>query len=56
MHFDGAVNGKGAGLGVIIITPEGESFPIAKQITYKVTNNMVEYEACIYSLEALVTL
>lgn len=53
MHFDGAVNNRGAGIGVILITPKGEIIPMAKNIEFEVTNNQDEYEACIFDLEAL---
>ena len=52
LYFDGSVNNKGAGLGVILVTPEGETIPMAKKLDFKVTNNMAEYEACIYGVEA----
>ena len=51
-YFDGAVNNKGAGLGVILVTPKGETIPMAKKLDFKVTNNMAKYEACIYGVEA----
>ena len=53
MYFDGAVNSQGAGIGVILISPEGEMIPMAKRLEFKVTNNQAEYDACIFSLEAL---
>ena len=53
VHFDGAVNSRGAGIGVILITPEGEMIPMAKKLEFEVTNNQAEYEACIFGLEAL---
>ena len=53
MHFDRAVNSRGAGIGVILITPEGEMIPMAKRLEFEVTNNQAEYEACIFGLEAL---
>ena len=37
LYFDGAVNNKGAGLGVILVTPEGETIPMAKKLEFKVT-------------------
>ena len=52
LYFDGAVNNRGAGLGVILIMPEGETIPMAKKLDFKVTNNMPEYEAYIYGVEA----
>ena len=54
MHFDGALNKCGAGIGVILITSEGEVLPIAKKLEFSVTNNMAEYEACIFGLEVLI--
>lgn len=53
MYFDGAVNSKGASVGVILISPEGEMIPMAKRLEFEATNNQAEYEACIYGLEAL---
>ena len=52
LYFHGAMNNKGVGLGVILITPEGETIPMAKKLDFKVTNNMAIYEACIYGVEA----
>ena len=52
LYFDGAVNNKGAGLGVILVMPEGKTIPMAKKLDLKVTNNMAEYEAYIYGVKA----
>ena len=30
---------------------EGETIPMAKKLDFKVTNNMAEYETCIYEVE-----
>ena len=40
MYFDGTVNKLGAGIGVIIITPEGETIPSSKKLMFPLTNNM----------------
>ena len=53
MHFDGAVNKNGAGLGVVLYTPDGELVLLSKRLTFPVTNNAAEYEACLFGLEAL---
>ena len=45
------MNNKGAGLRVILVTPEGKTIPMAKKLDFKVTNNMAEYEACIYGVK-----
>ena len=36
---------------MILVTPEGKTIPMAKKLDFKVTNNMAEYEACIYGVE-----
>ena len=43
---------RGVGLGVILVMSKGETIPMAKKLDFKVTNNMAEYEACIYGVEA----
>ena len=53
MYFDGVVSNRGAGIGVILISPEGEMIPMSKRLEFEVTNNQAEYEACIFGLEAL---
>ena len=53
MYFDRAVNNKGTGIRMILITPGGEVIPMIKRLEYEVTNNQVEYEACVFGLEAL---
>ncbi|XP_050238217.1 uncharacterized protein LOC126687703 [Mercurialis annua] len=53
MYFNGAVNKSGAGIGVILISPEGEWIPLSKRLDFWVTNNMYEYEACIFGMESL---
>ena len=50
MYFDRVVNSKGAGVGVILITPEGEMISMVKRLGFEVTNNQAEYEACIFGL------
>ena len=39
MYFDGAVNSREAGIGVILISLEGEMIPMAKRLKFEVTNN-----------------
>ena len=46
------MNNRGIGLGVILVTPEEETIPMAKKLDFKVINNIAEYEACIYGVEA----
>ena len=53
MYFDGVVNNKRAGIGVILVTPEGEMIPMAKRLEFQVTNNQAKYETYIFRLKAL---
>ena len=53
MYFNGVVNSRGADIGVILISPEGEMIPMAKRLEFEVINNQAEYEACIFRLKAL---
>ena len=39
-------------MGVILVTLEGETVPMTKKLDFKVTNNMAEYKAYIYGVEA----
>ena len=56
MYFDRAVNCRGAGIGVIVVTPDGEVLPLAERLMFLVTNNIAEYDACIFGIETLVVL
>src|ERR1043165_1120460 len=53
MYFDGAVNRKGAGLGVIIKSPEGGIIPLSKRLTFFVANNGAKYEVCLFGLTSV---
>jgi len=50
MMFDGAINQYGNGIGEVIISPQGTHFPFTARLSFKRTNNMAEYEACIMGL------
>ena len=53
MYFDRAVNQYGNEIGILLITSKGSHIPLAIKLNFEVTNNMVEYEACISEMEAL---
>ena len=53
MYFGGTMNQYGNGIGILLITPDGSHIPLAVKLNFEVTNNMVEYEACIAKMEAL---
>ncbi|XP_050909916.1 uncharacterized protein LOC127123764 [Lathyrus oleraceus] len=56
MVFDGAVNQYGNGIGAVIVNPQGSHIPFTARLTFKCTNNMAEYEACIMGLEECIDL
>ena len=51
--FDGEL---GNGIGVVLISPEGCHTPFTARLCFNCTNNMVEYEACIFGLKAAIDL
>jgi ribonuclease HI len=56
MYFDGALNLKGAGAGVLLISPQGEQLKYVLHIHYKASNNGAEYEALVHGLRIAVSL
>jgi ribonuclease HI len=56
MYFDGALNLEGAGVGVLLISPQGEQLKYVPQIHYNASNNGAEYEALIHGLRIAVSL
>lgn len=54
--FDGASNALGNGVGAVITSPAGFHIPFTARICFDCTNNMVEYEACIFGIEASIDL
>ncbi|XP_071933752.1 uncharacterized protein [Coffea arabica] len=51
LFFDGASNSLGAGIGAVLVSPEGKHYPAAAKLQFPCTNNMAEYEACIFGLK-----
>ncbi|XP_050889515.1 uncharacterized protein LOC127094778 [Lathyrus oleraceus] len=54
--FDAASNAYGHGIGTIITSPAGFHLPFIARLCFDCTNNMAEYEACIYCIEATIDL
>nr|XP_016474569.1 PREDICTED: uncharacterized protein LOC107796330 [Nicotiana tabacum] len=50
MFFDGAVNGKGVGIGAILISPTAQHYPATARLRFFFTNNTAEYEAYIMGM------
>ncbi|KAJ3689590.1 hypothetical protein LUZ61_018754 [Rhynchospora tenuis] len=51
VYVDGASSGKGTGLGVEIISPEGDRFKYALKVHFSPSHNVAEYEAFIAGLQ-----
>ena len=55
LYFDGTANQFGFGIGILLISPQGDHIPISVRLTFsdhhRLTNNIVEYEACITGIE-----
>ena len=60
MYFDGTTNHSRYGIGVLLVSPQGDHIPRSVRLTfpdyYPTTNNIVEYEACILGLETALKL
>ena len=60
MHFDGAANHSGYGIGVLLISLHGDHISRSARFAfvdhYSATNNIVEYEASILRLETALEL
>ena len=60
LYFDGAANQSGFGIGILLISIQGDHIPRSSRLTFsdhhRLTNNIVEYEACIIGLETALDL
>uniref|UniRef100_A0A2N9GFR7 Uncharacterized protein n=1 Tax=Fagus sylvatica TaxID=28930 RepID=A0A2N9GFR7_FAGSY len=52
LYVDGAANSRGSGLGVVLISPEGELLEQAVRLGFGASNNEAEYEALLHGLRA----
>ena len=55
LYFDGSVcdDGRGVGIGNVLISPSGVIFELSNRLEEFCTNNQVEYEALLFGLEFL---
>ncbi|XP_071905708.1 uncharacterized protein [Coffea arabica] len=51
LFFDGTANSFGVGIGAFLVSPERKHYPGATKLQFACTNNMAEYEACIFGLK-----
>ena len=54
MYFDGASHALGRGVGVVLISPEGNHCPFIVKLSFDYTNNVAEYEVCVLGLQATI--
>ncbi|WRX22822.1 Ribonuclease H domain - like 10 [Theobroma cacao] len=54
MFFDGASNALGHGIGVLLVSPEGDHYPVIAKLNFYCTNNVAEYEACVMGLQVAI--
>ena len=60
LYFDGATNQLGFGIGILLISSQGDHIPRSVRLTFsyhhRLTNNIVKYEASITGLETALDL
>ena len=60
LYFDGVANQSGFGIGILLISPQGDHIPISVRFTFsnhhRLINSIVEYEARIIGLETALDL
>ncbi|XP_058217367.1 uncharacterized protein LOC131328439 [Rhododendron vialii] len=52
LYFNGAFNQCGYGIVVLLVSLNDSHIPLSYKLRFKVTNNQVEYKACIAGMEA----
>jgi len=53
LFFDGSTCDRGAGIGIVLISPQGKKYEFSLPIVATSTNNQAEYQALIKGLELL---
>jgi len=56
LFFDGSARQKKGGVGVVLISPNEDHVKYMARLDFEATNNMAEYEALIFGLEAALSL
>nr|XP_027127753.1 uncharacterized protein LOC113743866 [Coffea arabica] len=51
LFFDGASHSFGAGIGAVLVSPEGKHYPATTKLRFPCTNNMAEYETYFFGLK-----
>jgi ribonuclease HI len=50
INFDGSLQLQGAGAGILVTSPKGESFKYVMQMHFPASNNAAEYETLLHGL------
>ena len=53
LFFDGSSCGNGSGIGVVLISPQGDKFWVSFPIEASATNNQAEYHAILKGIQLL---
>jgi len=53
LFFDGSTCDRGAGIGILLVSPQGKKYEFSLPIVATSTNNQAEYQALIKGLELL---
>jgi hypothetical protein len=56
IDFDGSIQLQGAGAGILVTSPKGETFKYVLQMHFPASNNAAEYEALLHGLRIATTL
>jgi ribonuclease HI len=56
INFDGSLQLQGAGAGILVISPNRESFKYVLQMHFSTSNNVAEYEALFHGLRIATSL
>jgi hypothetical protein len=56
INFDGSLQLQGAGAGILLTSPKGESFKYVLQMHFLASNNAVEYKALLRGLRITTSL
>ncbi|XP_073129182.1 uncharacterized protein [Henckelia pumila] len=52
VYVDGSSNSEGCGVGVLLISPQGDDIRLAVRLDFRASNNEAEYEAVLIGLRA----
>jgi ribonuclease HI len=56
LYFDESACSSSQGIGIVIISPNGDNFEASSRLNYFCTNNQAEYEALLFGLEILASI